>query len=142
MSDRLEREIEDVLSNIDDFEWHRRRRSRPSKLRRAWDRWWQGASDAIGRRLASFTAGHLMLVGFLILLAGLVFRARGLGTWFVLAGVIIFVLALFLNMRSGRARARGEPSVRGGYWRDRYVSYEPEARGLRRLFRRRPRSRH
>ena len=56
MPDRLERDIEDVLDKIEDFEWHRNRRRGPSKVRQVWDRWWQGASDAIGRRMARFTS--------------------------------------------------------------------------------------
>ena len=139
MPDRLERDIDEVLDKIEDFEWHRARRRRPSKLRQAWNGWWQGASDAIGRRLAHFTAGHLMLAGFLILVFGLVVL-RGLGLWFVLAGMILFLLGLYLNIRGGSSSGRGgSASSAGGFWRDRYIEYDVEPRGIRRLFRRRRR---
>jgi hypothetical protein len=139
MPDRLERDIDEVLDKIEDFEWHRAQRRRPSKLRQAWNGWWQGASDAIGRRLARFSAGHLMLAGFLILVFGIVVL-RGLGLWFVLAGMILFLLGLFLNMRgSGTSGSGTSSATRGGFWRDRYIEYDVEPRGIRRLFRRRRR---
>ncbi len=140
MPDRLERDVEDVLDKIEDFEWHRANRRKPSKVRQAWNGWTQRASDAIGGRLARFTAGHLMLLGFLILLAGVVFRFKGIGTWFVLVGVIFFLLGLFLNARGGGPQSGGVrgsgPAARGGYWRDRYVTYDEEPPRLRRWFRR------
>lgn len=135
MSDKLERDIEEVLDNIEDFEWHRRQRRGPSRVRRAWSGFWQSVTDWIGLRLAGFNAGHLMLAGFLLLIVGLVFRGRGLGTWFVLGGVVIFILGLAWNMRSGK---RGPTSTtRGGYWRDRYITYDQNRGGRgRRWFRR------
>ncbi|HJN91147.1 MAG TPA: hypothetical protein QGF05_00295 [Dehalococcoidia bacterium] len=136
MSDRLERDVEDVLDQIEDFEWHRANRRRPSKARQAWNGWTRSASDAIGRRLARFTAGHLMLVGFLILLAGVVFRFRGIGTWFVLVGVIFFLLGLFLNMRGSPKPSGQGPAARGGYWRDRYITYGDRPSRPRRWLRR------
>ena len=136
MSDRLERDVEDVLGKIEDFEWHRKHRRKPSKVRQVWNRWWGGASAVIGRRLAGFTAGHLMLAGFVLLLAGVVFRFRGLGTWFVLAGVILFLLGLFFSMRRTGSSSE-EPAARGGFWRDRYIQYDDAPKGVRRWLRRR-----
>jgi hypothetical protein len=143
-SDKLEREIEDVLEKIEDFEWHRRHRRGQSRSRRAWNRIWQDASDGLGRRFAQFTAGHVMLVGFLLLIVGLVLRGKGPGLWLVLAGILLFFVGLALSMRSGRRKAGGEYTTRGGYWRDRYVTYDdgPQAgsgSGLRGWLKRRRR---
>lgn len=135
MSDQLDQEVEDLLGKIEDFEWHRRQRRGHSRARQAWSTFWQRAADRLAQRLVRFTAGHLMLAGFLILIVGLVFRLRGLGIWFALAGILLFFLGLTWSMRSG-----GRPSAystRGGFWRDRYVTYDDQARGgLRGWFRR------
>ena len=140
-SDKLEREIEDVLGKIEDFEWHRRQRRGPSRARRAWNRAWQGSSNALGRRFAQFTAGHVMLVGFLLLIVGLALRGRGPGLWLVLAGILLFFVGLGLSMRHGGRSSGGAYTTRGGYWRDRYVTYDDDPQpgsggGLRRWLRR------
>lgn len=127
MSDRLERDVEEVLSNIEDFDWRRRQQRRPGPLRRAGQR----LGNAVLNRAASLTAGHLMLFGALLLIVGLVLRLRGVGIWMVIAGVIVFLIGLFWTSRGG-GRAVGQP--RGGYWRDRYISYDPPGQGgIRRL---------
>jgi hypothetical protein len=136
-SDKLEREIEDVLGKIEDFEWHRRQRRGPSRARRAWSRAWQGSSNVLGRRFAQFTSGHVMLVGFLLLIVGLALRGRGPGLWLVLAGILLFFVGVALSMRRGRRGPGGAYTARGGYWRDRYVTYEDDPQrapgsGLRR----------
>ena len=134
MSDQLDQDIEDVLSKIDDFEWHRRQRQGQSRLRRAWNRRWDALTQSTASLLVRFTPGHLMLLGFLVLVGALVFRFRGLGTWLVLVGVVLFALGLLWSMRGGG----GGGTARGGYWRDRYISYQNEpSRGLRGWFRRR-----
>ena len=135
MPDKLDQDIEEVLSKIEDFEWHRRQRREPSRLRRSWNRRWDALTQSIASLLVRFTPGHLMLLGFLVLLGALVFRFRGLGTWMVLAGVVLFMLGLVWSMRGGGGgrTARGG----GGYWRDRYIRYEDgPPRGPRGWFRR------
>ena len=134
MSDHLEEEIEDVLGKIEDFEWHRRQRRGPSRSRRAWDGLWRGTGDRLSFLFIRFSAGHLMLVGFLVLLGGLVLRVRGPGIWLVLAGVALFLLGLAWSMRAPR---RATPQAGGGFWRDRYIRYdEPWPGGVRGWFKR------
>ena len=126
MSDRLERDIEDVLGDIEDFEWHRRQRRGHSRARRRWDSLWRGIGDRLAFLFINFSAGHLMLAGFLLLLGGLVLRARGPGIWLVLAGVAMFLLGLAWNMRGPRQKA---PQGNGGFWRDRYIRYDEQRPG-------------
>ena len=57
MPDRLERDIEDVLENIEDFEWHRRQRRGPSRARRSWDALMRQVSDGLGSVFVRFTSG-------------------------------------------------------------------------------------
>ena len=127
MSDQLDQEIEDLLGEIEDFEWHRRHRRGHSRARQVWSTFWQRVADGLARRLVHFSSGHLMLIGFLTLVLGLVLRLRGLGIWLTLAGIILFFLGLAWSMRGG-----GRPSAystRGGYWRDRYITYSGSAQG-------------
>lgn len=133
MSDKLERDVEEVLKGIEDFDWRRRER-RPGPLRRAARRFGHKLSE----RLAAFSSGHLMLVSSLFVIAGFILRVSGPGKWAVIIGVILFLIGLVWTLRSGGGQAAGGP--RGGYWRDRYVSYDPPPRNpLSRWFRRRSR---
>ena len=123
-SDRLEQEIEDVLSRVEDFEWRRLHRRGPSQSRRLWNQFWESTTNIIGRNLARFTTGHLMIMGFLFLVAGLLVRGRGPGLWLVFAGVLLFVTGLVLRIRSGQGISSTPYGSQGGYWRDRYITYE------------------
>ena len=134
MSDKLERDVEEVLAGIEDFDWRRRER-RPGPLRRAMGR--------LGRRLsagaARLSAGQLMLLGSLVVIVGFVLRGNSLGMWGLILGVVLFVIGLAWSARGGGRKERG-PTTRGGYWRDRYISYdEPPGNPLSRWFRRRDR---
>ena len=143
MSDKLERDVEEVLAGIEDFDWRRRER-RPGPLRRALQRFGQRTSQ----RLARLSAGHLMLVGSLLVIVGFVLRGQALGMWAVILGVVLFLIGIVWSARGGgrggkRGAQGGEPSTRGGYWRDRYISYDAPPRNplgpLGRWFRRRDR---
>ncbi len=128
-SDRLERDVEEVLSNIDDFDWRRRQSRRPGPIRIAFQRF----AGAIVNRAASLTANHLLLLGAALLIVGLILRGGGM--WLAVGGIVVFVIGLFWASRGGGGGGGGQP--RGGYWRDRYISYEPQSGNpLRRLFRR------
>lgn len=127
-SDRLERDVEEVLSNIEDFDWRRRQSRRPGPIRIAVQRF--GA--AIVSRVTALTPNHLLLLGALMLIIGLVLRGGGL--WLAVAGIVIFVIGLFWTSRGGNPQAN---QPRGGYWRDRYISYDQQTQNpIRRLFRR------
>ena len=139
MSDKLERDVEEVLENIEDFDWNRRRQRRPGPIRRAI----AGSAAAITRRAAAFSGAHLMLIGAILLVAGILLRLQALGAWLAITGVLVFFIGLVLQSRGRRAKnAPAEPSAKGGYWRDRYIQYDGPDRPnpadwLRRL--RRPR---
>ena len=127
-SDRLERDVEEVLANIEDFDWRRRQSRRPGPIRLAVQR----AGSKIAARATALTANHLLLLGALMLIVGLIFRGGGL--WVAIAGIVVFIMGLFWASRGGNRQAN---QPRGGYWRDRYISYEPTSHNpLRRLFRR------
>ena len=145
MSDKLERDVEEVLAGIEDFDWRRRER-RPGPLRRAAQRFAQSAS----RRLARLSPGHLMLVGSLLVIASFILPGQ-VRVWAIILGVVLFLIGIVWSARGGGRGGRrgspgggGEPSTRGGYWRDRYISYDAPPRNplggaLGRWFRRRDR---
>ncbi len=127
-SDRLERDVEEVLSNIEDFDWRKRQSRRPGPIRIAVQRF----AGALVNRATSITPNHLLLLGAVMLIVGLVFRGGGL--WIAVAGIVVFVIGLFWTSRGGNPQAN---QPKGGYWRDRYISYEqPKSNPLRRFFRR------
>ncbi|MCY3571980.1 MAG: hypothetical protein OXH19_11680 [Chloroflexi bacterium] len=127
-SDRLERDVEEVLSNIEDFDWRRRQSRRPGPIRLAIQRF----GSAVVGKAPALTANHLLLLGAALLIIGLVLRGGGL--WLAVVGIVVFVIGLFWTSRGGNRQA-GQP--RGGYWRDRYISYEQSKQSpLKRFFRR------
>ena len=126
--DRLERDVEEVLSNIEDFDWRRRHSRRPGPIRLAAQRFVGGVAS----KMTALTPNHLLLLGAGLLIVGLVLRGGGL--WLAIAGIVVFVIGLFWTSRGGNPTAN---QPKGGYWRDRYVSYaRPRENPLRRLFRR------
>ena len=142
MSDKLERDVEEVLAGIEDFDWRRRER-RPGPLRRAMQRFGQRTSQ----RLARLSPGHLMLVGSLLVIASFILPGQ-VRVWAIILGVVLFLIGIVWSARGGgrggkRGAPGGEPSTRGGYWRDRYISYDAPPRNplgpLGRWFRRRDR---
>ncbi len=127
-SDRLERDVEEVLSNIEDFDWRRRHSRRPGPIRRTVQR----IGSTLVNRVTGLTPNHLLLLGAGLLIIGLILRGGGL--WLAIAGIVIFLIGLVWTSRGGNPKAN-KPS--GGYWRDRYISYEPDSQNpIRRLFRR------
>ncbi len=128
-SDRLERDVEEVLSNIEDFDWRRKQSRRPGPIRIAAQRF---AAAVVGR-VTALTPNHLLLLGAIMLIVGLALRGGGL--WLAIAGIVVFLIGLFWTSRGGNPQA---DQPKGGFWRDRYVSYErPQEHPLRRFFRRR-----
>ena len=128
-SDRLERDVEEVLSNIEDFDWRRRQSRRSGPIRIAAQRF---AAGVVGR-ITALTPNHLLVLGALMLVIGLVIRGGGLGL--AVAGIVVFLIGLFWASRGGNPQA---DQPKGGFWRDRYVSYERHQQNpLRRFFRRR-----
>lgn len=140
MSDKLERDVEEVLQSIDDFDWQRKQRRGTGPIRRRTGRF----LEATTRRAARFTTGgHLMVIGIVLLLIGAVLRLQAFGMWLALTGLVLFVIGLILSSRGRKNRqqpAPDEPDARGGYWRGRYVRYDDRPQGgAFRWFRRKPR---
>ena len=117
MSDRLERDIEEVLDKVEDFEWHRRRRRGPRRwLRTLRPRRPRFSLPSLPHGpLATYTQrlvpGHLMLGGFLLVLVALVFGGfDGAWRWPVVVGD----RALPLGGRLGKAGSTGTAPAAAG----------------------------
>ena len=144
--DRIDREIEEILSRMDEGEDEpisleaRRRRGRQRKPLGAR----AGAAFGTPAIVARITPTSLLFTGAGVMIAGIVLaRAWDPLIWLAFAGVTLFMAAfswaLLRPRRAGRASQR--QTEKGAYWRGRYVEYEPAQpsvlRRIRRAFRRR-----
>ena len=75
-SDRLERDVEEVLSNIEDFDWRKRQSRRPGPIRIAAQRF----ASAVVNRITALAPNHLLILGALMLIVGLSCAAAGCGS--------------------------------------------------------------
>ncbi len=124
MSDRLEREIEEIFDKIEDFPSPETRRARARK--RAVRRFGSASADrqrAVARQLGRISIGQVMLISFLMILGSFFFRrffSPALMQYVLLAGVILFVSSLAIMFFN-----RGNPAVQQK-WRGREVTYHPQ----------------
>ena len=122
--DRLEREINEILSNIERFPDAEQRKQRVRK--RVVNEFASNVSErqrTFMRRMSGVSLSQLMLLSFLIILGSMFFReiVRISWPWMMYAGVVLFLTTFTLMMFGG---SRG-PSVprQPQYWRGRPVSY-------------------
>ena len=92
--DRLEREINEILDNIDRFPGpeSRRKRARRRLVRRLINSVADG-QRAVARQLSRIAIGQVMLASFLMVLASFFFRRFNpvAMQWVLLAGIVLFV---------------------------------------------------
>ncbi len=141
--DRIDREIEEILSRLDEdepisLEARRRRRQRKPLGARA------GAAIGASGAVVRVTPTSLLFTGAGVMLAGIVLaRVWDPLIWLAFAGVTLFLAAFAWALLRPRraARASQRQTAKGAYWRGRYVEYEPASTGvlrrIRRAFRRR-----
>ena len=107
MSDRLQREVEDLLARLDKFPprkplWKRVRDSASGSLR--------GARDAL--RLPALSAGHVLLIGIaLVVGTWVLIPGADIARWLIAGGVVLFIGAFIFSLRR-----QSRPPER--YWRD------------------------
>jgi hypothetical protein len=130
--DRVQREIEELLDQLDSFvpeerflakvKNKRKQEAGPSLLARTW--------TAVKRPFAKITLGHVMLTGLALVVAtmlvgGLFGSYRG---WFALLGAAMIIGAFvmsFLGWDSRRTIAGGRVEKR---WRGQVISYDEGSR--------------
>ncbi|MSQ31189.1 MAG: hypothetical protein EXR64_04065 [Dehalococcoidia bacterium] len=121
-SNRLEREIEEILGKIEHFPEAESRRARIRKrvLRQI------GAAiserqRALVRQLARFSISQVMLLSFLLILGSLFFRRASpvMMSWVLYAGIIMFVSSFAIMMFGGRGSSAAQQK-----WRGRPIRYQ------------------
>jgi hypothetical protein len=142
-SDKVQREIEEILDKLDNFvpeerfvEKIRARRKRERATNGP------GAIDRLWSRLSRITLGHLMLAGLACFIIALIFGGAlgALATWLWVAGLLLTVGAFAMSVITGGG---GRQTIGTGrvqkQWRGRTIEYgEPSAMDrLRGWFRRR-----
>lgn len=115
-SNRLEREIEEILGKIEQFPdaGTRRRRS----VNRAAQQVGAAVSDrmrGLVRQLSRFSISQVMLLSFILIVGSLFFRrtAPGLMSWVLYAGIILFVSSFAISLFGGRGGSSTTPKWRG-----------------------------
>lgn len=146
MADRIEREIEEILSRLDEGkppDGPPARSPIPIQSRRKKG---NGAATRLDRQIGGavgrLTPANLLFAGAGIMIGGLILSAAwDPFIWLAFAGVVLFLAAFIWSfVRPGGAARNSQP--RGYYWRDRYIEYEPARepgllKRLKRAFRRR-----
>lgn len=110
MPNRIEREIEEILTRLDEFVPNE---PRAHRARRRIDRWWSGLRGWFGSRGGGFTGGHAVLVAALVLVAAFFLQtvAPALARYATWAALTVIFLAIFFSIRPRRGRSRQR------YWR-------------------------
>ncbi len=120
MPDRIEREIEDILSRIDDFLPEERRARR---IGRRVGSFFASAAGALRDTLSRFSPGTLMLAALAAFIAALVIDSYTptLARYMIIASVAVFLGALVLSLVRGASRG-GNPRIEKR-WRGQAIDY-------------------
>ena len=121
--DRLEREINEILSNIEQFPSAERRRARArSRMVQRIGEQISGWQRAVMRSMSGISLSQLMLLSFLLILGSMFFRRMVplAWPWMMYGGIILFLVTFTLMFfgRRGAGGAGGDPTK---YWRGRPV---------------------
>ena len=103
MSDKIEREVEEILRKLDKFV------PEESRLARTRRRLGQATSDLLHTllvRLSRISLGQVMLASLILVVAAFFFRATSpvLARWAIIGGLILFFTAFVLSLLGGRSR--------------------------------------
>ena len=118
MPDKIQREVEDLLSRLDTFP-----RKRPvwSRARSAMRGWFRSAS---GVSLPRLSAGHILLISIGVIVVASVILPGGSDAvrWVIAAGIVMFIGAFIFSLRR-----QSRPSEK--YWRDKPLDLHGGSRG-------------
>ena len=145
MPDRIDREIEEILSRLGEeppkpgeepisLEQRRKRRRAPLSSR---------AGAAFGFSLKRPTPASVLFTGAGVMVVGFILATFWEALiWLAFAGVALFLAGFIQSfLRRRPAGVAGQPAAKGAHWRGRYVEYEPPPAGvlarIKRAFRRR-----
>lgn len=114
---KFEREIDEILSRLDDFP----RKRRKVQLRRKIGDRLARIGDAVGAVTSRINVGQVMLAGIILILAAFFFRGLnpGLTTWFIILGLVLFFGAFIASLLP-----RGAGRRQRHYWRGQPIYYD------------------
>ena len=120
-SNRLEREIEEILGKIEQFPDAQARQKRARN--RVVQQMATAISDrqrAIARELSHFSMSQVMLASFLLILGSLFFRPAAplVTAWVLYAGIVLFVTSFAFMVFGGRGSSTGSSQQ---LWRGRPI---------------------
>jgi hypothetical protein len=123
--DRIQREIEDILSKLDDLPAERKKRR---GVRRKASNFGHSVQSAL-EPLTRISMGQLMLVSLGLVVLALVMMSINpmLGRWLVIAGIILFFTSFILSALGRGPRGSAPKQVK--YWRDRPMTLDDDAGG-------------
>jgi hypothetical protein len=121
MPNRVEREIEEILSKLDGLPPPSRP---PTRLRRTWRLRLGRVISGLRERLSglsSINPGSMMLLGLGLILSALFLRmiSADLTRWVVIAGLVLFFASFVLSFRRGGRSVTGDGDT---YWRGQRIS--------------------
>jgi VIT1/CCC1 family predicted Fe2+/Mn2+ transporter len=135
VSDKIEREVEEILRKLDRFV------PEESRLARVRRRLGQAASDLLHTllaRLSRISLGQVMLASLILVVVAFFFRSASpvLARWAIIGGLILFFTAFVLSLIGGRSRYERR-------WRGQVIDLSEPSLGsrLRNWLQRRSRSR-
>ena len=147
MSDKMEREIEEILARLDTDAPNASEPAPPISImarRKKAARRLAPAPSGSGGIMARVNPTAFLFTGAGVMVAGLVLsNVWQPFIWASFAGVVLFIGGFFWSFRRnpGPHGAGAASPPKGHYWRDRYIEYEPAAPGpmdrLKRRLRRR-----
>lgn len=116
MSERIDREIEEILRRLDSHP-ARRRRSLRWRLRSVVTSLW----GAVASRVRGISLGQVMIGSFLIICVAYFFRYLNpqLMRWIIIAGLLLFFASFVLSLRRSNS-----PISRERRWRGQRVDYD------------------
>jgi hypothetical protein len=119
MSDRIEREVEELLARLDTFPpkkplSHRIGNAVRAPFRALGDRWG-------GLHLPSVSSGHVLLAAIVICVIAWVALSGSLQTYLLAGGILLFIGAFVMSLRR-----QSRPTQK--YWRDRPMDLDDRRR--------------
>jgi hypothetical protein len=120
VSDNIEREIEEILSRLEEFVPEE---GVAHRVRRRSSDWAANLHRAIASRLARISLGQIMLASLVLVVAALLFGRVNplLARWVVIAALILFFTSFVLSLRLSRGPSRGPATQKR--WRGQVMDF-------------------
>lgn len=130
-SDKVQREIEELLNKLDNFVPEERLASKIRKRERAEQG--PGVIERVVGRIARLSLGHVLLAGLALLIIGSLFRDTlgALSGPMIITGIVLAIGAFVLSVINGDSRrtlAGGRTEKR---WRGQVIDYSEPSAGSR-----------